>query len=559
MPPRNAFWLAAVLAALPAAHAATTHTYPGPVCTTTLQACVNAAASGDTIELDTDSQVDELVTIRRSLTVKAATGRSPSVRALIASVDATSLRVEFNGLKGNSQLTGVLGAGGGSLDFTATGNQFTTGFNSAIELRQSTQPGTYGSLTAHIADNQLIHSRTGGACSAPVTIQSYQASPMAVTLLRNQITAVNLTECNVIDLYTDTGPFTLLAQHNILRGSGGFNSGISMRSMNAAVTAAILNNVITGQKSHAGAPAAVALTAEDANARVAAQVKHNTFAFNERGLLASPRNDLGASITGQLANNIFAHHTQYAFRLSNDQLPGFLDSYNLVFDTPPLPAGGSRPYGPGTRTGDPMFGDPLPGDFTLLPGSNAIDYGSDALADARVTTDQLGAPRKVRTVDMGAYEYQAAPPPRVRIADARVVEGAAGGTALLRFIVSLSAAPTAPVHLSWRTADGTATAPADYTSDTGTLDWAAGDGTDRTITIRVQGDNTPEPNETLRLIVESITGATATEQAIGTIASDDAPIAGAHPVPTLGPAGLVATSVLTAVLGMRRRRASARS
>ena len=289
---------------------------------------------------------------------------------------------------------------------------------------------------------------------------------------------------------------------------------------------------------------------------------HNTIAGNEVGLNAGARTDLGARLTGRLANNIFAHHTRHAFWLDNDQVPGFLDSHNLVFDAPPLPpAGGPRPYGPGTRTGDPQFGDPEPGDFSLLPGSDAIDYGSDTLADARVAQDLLGQPRRVRTVDMGAYEFQGTPLPQVRITNASAVEGPAGGTPQLRFTVTLSTTPTAPVSLRWRTADGTANAPVDYASGLGTLTWPAGDNSARTISISVQGDDDPEPGETLHLLLENLTGATAaTAQAIGTIVSDDGapgPADGAHPVPALGPEGLAACGALLGACGAiaaRRRR-----
>lgn len=568
MPPRTDHSLRLRLAALlalaatltsPAATAAPL-TFPG--CGATLQACVNAAASGDTVELATDSWINEAVTVTKSLTVQAAAGRRPGVRSLVAVASVADMRVEFAGLHGDTLLAGILAPGGASLDFTATRNQLETGSNAAIEARHSTQPGTYGALTARITDNAIIHRRNGSGCSAPMRVLASYPGPISTTIARNRITAVNLTECALIELYATTGPFQVLAQHNTLRGTGGFNNGISLRSQGGAVTAALLNNVISGQKNFAGGPAAITLYAEADNAHIDAQVLHNTIAGNEVGLNAGARTDLGARLTGRLANNIFAHHTRHAFWLDNDQVPGFLDSHNLVFDAPPLPpSGGPRPYGPGTRTGDPQFGDPEPGDFSLLPGSDAIDYGSDTLADARVAQDLLGQPRRVRTVDMGAYEFQGTPLPQVRITNASAVEGPAGGTPQLRFTVTLSTTPTAPVSLRWRTADGTANAPADYASGLGTLTWPAGDNSARTISISVQGDDDPEPGETLHLLLENLTGATAaTAQAIGTIVSDDGapgPADGAHPVPALGPEGLAACGALLGACGAiaaRRRR-----
>ena len=548
--------LAATLTA-PAAMAAPL-TFPG--CGATLQACVDAAASGGTVELATDSWINETVTVTKSLTVQAAAGRRPGVRSLVAVASVADVRVEFAGLYGNTSLAGIVGPGGGSLDFTATRNQLETSANAAIEARHSTQPGTYGALAAHITDNTIIHRRNGSWCGTPMRILASNAGPISATIARNSIAAVDLAECALIELYATTGPFQVLAQHNTLRGTGGFNNGISLRSQGSAVTAALLNNVISGQRNFAGGPAAITLYAEADNAHIDAQVLHNTIVDNDVGLNASARTDLGALLTGRLANNIFAHHSRHAFWLDGEEVPGFLDSHNLVFDAPPLPsAGGPRPYGPGTRTGDPQFGDPAPGDFSLRPGSDAIDYGSDALADARVTQDLLGQPRRVRTVDMGAYEFQGTPLPQVRIAPASTIEGPAGGAPQLRFTVTLSATPTAPVSLQWRTADGTANAPADYTSGLGTLTWPAGDNSARTISISVRGDDDAEPGETLLLLLDNVTGATAaTAQALGTIVSDDAapgPVdGGAHPVPALGPAALAACGALLGACGARSAR-----
>ena len=76
---------------------------------------------------------------------------------------------------------------------------------------------------------------------------------------------------------------------------------------------------------------------------------------------------------------------------------------------------------------DPMFVDPVNGDFRLAPSSPCIDLGSNAAVPLGVTTDLDGNPRFVDdletpdcpqpggdcgsppVVDMGAYEFQACP------------------------------------------------------------------------------------------------------------------------------------------------------
>ena len=61
---------------------------------------------------------------------------------------------------------------------------------------------------------------------------------------------------------------------------------------------------------------------------------------------------------------------------------------------------------------------------------------------------------------------------------------------------SLASAVVSPVTVTvnWATANDTATAPADYTADTGTLTFTPGDTT-KTITVAVQGDLLDEINE----------------------------------------------------------------
>ena len=56
--------------------------------------------------------------------------------------------------------------------------------------------------------------------------------------------------------------------------------------------------------------------------------------------------------------------------------------------------------------------------------------------------------------------------------------------------------------------DGTAIAPADYASATGTLSWAAGDITERTITIPIVADGLAEPDETFSVTLSVPVGAT---------------------------------------------------
>ncbi|WP_440222292.1 lamin tail domain-containing protein [Dokdonella sp. MW10] len=111
--------------------------------------------------------------------------------------------------------------------------------------------------------------------------------------------------------------------------------------------------------------------------------------------------------------------------------------------------------------------------------------------------------------------------PVLSMADVSIAEGNTGTTPFV-FTAQLSAAaPAGGVTFSYATADGSATAGSDYTAVSGTATIIEG-ATTTTITVLVNGDTDPEPNETFSLALTGITGATpASLTATGTILNDD--------------------------------------
>ncbi|MEM8639509.1 MAG: Calx-beta domain-containing protein [Cyanobacteria bacterium P01_G01_bin.54] len=108
-------------------------------------------------------------------------------------------------------------------------------------------------------------------------------------------------------------------------------------------------------------------------------------------------------------------------------------------------------------------------------------------------------------------------PPTLSITDATVNENA--GTA--SFTVSLSAASGQAVSVNYATADGTATAGSDYTSNTGTLNFAAGE-TSKTVTVNITDDALNEVAETFDVNLSAPTNATIADgTGQGTINDND--------------------------------------
>ena len=90
------------------------------------------------------------------------------------------------------------------------------------------------------------------------------------------------------------------------------------------------------------------------------------------------------------------------------------------------------------------------------------------------------------------------------------------------FTVSLSAPSGQLVSVGWATADGTATAPADYTAGGGNVVFNPGQTT-RTVTVSVKGDMLDENDEMFTVRLSDPTNATIADgTGVGTINDDDA-------------------------------------
>ena len=102
----------------------------------------------------------------------------------------------------------------------------------------------------------------------------------------------------------------------------------------------------------------------------------------------------------------------------------------------------------------------------------------------------------------------------VGVADASQDEG---DDVTMDFTVSLSEAASEAISVDYATQDGTASAGSDYTSTSGTLQFAAGD-TSKTIEVPLLDDDHDEGSETFKLVLSNPSGAVVTDsEATGTI------------------------------------------
>jgi hypothetical protein len=168
--------------------------------------------------------------------------------------------------------------------------------------------------------------------------------------------------------------------------------------------------------------------------------------------------------------------------------------------------------------GDGTFTDP---DQLSFGGGMAVavgDFNGDGRPDFAVAewdANDFG------TVSVGLNDGNwTPPPPALRISDVSVAEGNAGAVAAT-FAVTLSAASTQTVTVAYATANGTATAGSDYQAKSGTVTFASGE-TSKTITVPVNGDRVPEPNESFLVNLSGATNASIAEgQGVGSILDDE--------------------------------------
>jgi CSLREA domain-containing protein len=198
---------------------------------------------------------------------------------------------------------------------------------------------------------------------------------------------------------------------------------------------------------------------------------------------------------------------------------GYLTSqgYNLVEDTTGCTilgdttsniTGSDPDLGPLAYNGGPTWTHALQ---TGSPAIEQIPNGTNG-CQAGVSTDQRGYRRAGGAgyggslCDIGAYEYETAPPV-VRFSSwlGIYVQDENGGTATIT--VTLNAASGNTVTVDYATSDSTATAGSDYTAVSGTLTFNPG-VTSQTFTVPILDDALEEGNEIVVLTLSNPTNAT---------------------------------------------------
>ncbi|MBX7187700.1 MAG: hypothetical protein K1Y01_21340 [Vicinamibacteria bacterium] len=167
------------------------------------------------------------------------------------------------------------------------------------------------------------------------------------------------------------------------------------------------------------------------------------------------------------------------------------------------------------------------GTLSFPPGAASLVVSVPVVRDAIVEPDETvllnlsNATGATIFDSQGVGTIQADDGLLVSIADKTTGEGNAGFTPI-SFTVSLSSPAPGAVTVDYATADGTATAPGDYTAATGTVSFALGEQT-KTVTVQVVGEALQEPYENFFVNLSNPTGGASIGdgQAQGTITNTD--------------------------------------
>ena len=165
-------------------------------------------------------------------------------------------------------------------------------------------------------------------------------------------------------------------------------------------------------------------------------------------------------------------------------------------------------------------------DYESGSGSHALRFeyevaaADDGATRARVVANSLEA-NGVVIGDAEGYEAELgfSVAPELSVADA---EGTEGTDTAIAFTVTLAPAAATGVTVHYATADGTATAPADYTSTSSTLTFEPGQ-TSKTVEVPIADDDEEDSGETFTLVLSDPSGAVlADAEATGTIRNTEA-------------------------------------
>ncbi|MEO6688785.1 MAG: choice-of-anchor Q domain-containing protein [Dokdonella sp.] len=387
---------------------ASTQRWPGTApCNGTLQACINAATAGDTVEVNYYPPIDESLTISKSLTLRGLSSSS------ISAVPYTPSLAVDRGLLVQSPTTGgmdvtienlVLLRGRVTVEHRSSGptqarvhqlvfRDVDPIDGAAIRVLNN---GT-GPLYSYIEGNH-VHLLPGSFGRNGIYMLGSASITLDAAVNGNRITfeyAGADPSANGIRLEAGSTAGSYIRTIGNRIGGNGYFAGVLVNTVGAGSFQSLLgSNLVAG--SHGGGGAGIRVYRNAPNADV--HVVNNTVVHANRGIdfvnFSSP-----ASLTGDIRNNLIDDTTGEGLYVDPALGGGIGNDYNLLHAT----AATSTPLGANSLAVDPQF--TALDDYRPRPGAPGINNGDTAAVPADLAFDAQGNHRVGHSaVDIGAFE-----------------------------------------------------------------------------------------------------------------------------------------------------------
>ncbi len=363
-------------------------TYPADApCDTTLQACIDGATNGDTIEIATDDRINEDLTIAKSLTLTSAT----DFQAIIGSATWLAPRdiliedsgtgdvvdVTFDHLNFDNARVYVSFSGDDGQNFTMQNSSL----SNVIDNN-----GDFGiNLSLRVTTTVLLQNNTLASSGTVINLAISMSDPATadITIVGNTLTGSDpLQSYQGIQVYNDyQGTINLDIQNNLFYNIGtcfcGGPAGVNFRQNGSG---AINSDIIGNTMWHVDGMGAGILVDDPTDTGILTLNLYNN------------------SITDSDGYGVYLPAASPEFVLNND--------YNNFSNNEFAEHWGGYTAGTNDLAVDPLFVAPENSDFHLQTASLLIDAGQSSITDVDLaSTDFAGNTRVVGDgVDLGAYE-----------------------------------------------------------------------------------------------------------------------------------------------------------
>lgn len=327
-----------MLLCIPALASAVTRTWPGAApCNGTLQACANAAANGDRIEIATDGPIDESLNLNdRSLALVAAPGFHPAFvagRGVWANTSGATGAIDFTlaGLRFSDADVVVVYNGTGTATYDLRGLEINRSSGGApARLRVEANAGT---VNAVLYDNRV--SGQPGWINSGLIHMVNRGATLNANAYYNHVSSGSAVGVDGAGLFVDVtgnGAGMVKLHGNEVRG-GFFRAGIFvseglLSSTASSFTARVYNNSVVGAASSDLGGSGIGFVVKDGT--IAAQAINNTVTRCYRGITATRWNGGGptARVDGLVTNNLIV--AQHGLSFTPEITPSLSNDYNLI-------------------------------------------------------------------------------------------------------------------------------------------------------------------------------------------------------------------------------------